>query len=62
MKLFISTILVFALFPFIVFADKVHGEDGGITNVAEAEFTGVVVAIFIITTAIIIAKITKKQL
>ncbi len=61
MKSFISTILASALFPLLASADKKMGEAGEMTSIAEAEWVGIVVAIFIIAIAIIIARIIKKQ-
>ncbi len=60
MKSFISTILTFALFPLFVSADRKMGGAEGMTNMAEAEWVGVVVAILIITIAIIISRIIRK--
>ncbi len=60
MKSFASTIIASALFPITAFADKRMSEAGEMTNIAEAEWVGVAVAIFIITTAIIVARIIRK--
>ncbi len=61
MKSFLATIVTSSLFPILASADKKMGETGKMTNIAEAEWIGIVAAIFIIAATIIFARIIRKN-